>query len=276
MAGMFGQRIYYKEEMTSTNTEAKRLAVGEAFHGLLVLADQQTMGRGRQGRSWSSPKGTGIFMSLLLKPELAPEKAAMLTPLAALSVAVAIEKVTGLPALIKWPNDIVIGSRKVCGILTEMSTDTNQICYIVLGIGINVNTTEFPPEIRQTATSLLLEKYFAAQKKSKCQKKGTEDLPENFKIDRKALLDAVLNELEKYYEEFLLQGDLAFLQEAYNEKLVNRNRQVRVIDGTEKNEITGTAGGMNEKGELLIQTENGLVTIRSGEVSVRGLYGYVE
>lgn len=251
---ILGQNIHYVEEIDSTNVEVKRQAANGADHGLLVIAEQQTMGKGRRGRSWNSPKGTGIWMSLLLKPgQLRPENASMLTLVTALSVADAIREVTGLEAWIKWPNDIVVNGKKVCGILTEMSSEANRIHYIVIGIGINVNTKEFPEEISEIATSLLIEKGTAAS--------------------RSLLAAKVMEQLEANYELFLQSGDLAYLLKPYNEKLINCNKQVKVVGSNE--EITGTAKGINEKGELLVQIEDRLLEVCSGEVSVRGLYGYV-
>ena len=254
---VFGRRILYKEEIDSTNTEAKRQAF-EENHGLLVIAEKQTLGKGRRGRSWDSPKGTGIWMSLLLQPKKVPSyKASMLTLITALSVVEAIFEVTGLKALIKWPNDIVVNGRKVCGILTEMSADNDGIRHIIIGIGINVNTEEFPDEIREMATSLFLE-----QKKAEL-------------INRAVLVAAVLKKLEAYYEQFLAEEELGFLLEAYNKNLINLDRQVKVLGCDGREECQGTARGINKKGELLVETEEGLISVRSGEVSVRGLYGYV-
>lgn len=254
---VFGQKLLYKEEIDSTNTEAKRQALEADNHGLLVIAEEQSAGRGRRGRNWDSQKGTGIFMSLLLRPkdDFAPDRASMLTLVAALATAEAIERVTGHDAGIKWPNDIVVNNKKVCGILTEMSADNDGICYVVIGIGINVNTTTFPEEIKNTATSLLLE--------------------QSGRIDRNCLVAAVLEKLEFYYEQFLECQDLSFLLENYNKKLVNFDRQVKVLGSDGETEFTGIAKGIKKEGELLVETENGLVEVCSGEVSVRGLYGYV-
>ncbi len=257
---VFGKTIYYKEEIDSTNTEAKRQAAEEAGHGLLVIADRQTLGKGRRGRSWSSPKGTGIWMSLLLRPKLAANKASMLTLVTALSVAEAIFENTGLETSIKWPNDIVVNGKKVCGILTEMSADNSGILYVVIGIGVNVNTREFPEEIQAIATSLLIEK--SKQTMQVC-------------INRSGLVSDILEKLEQNYEAFLVNEDLSFLLESYNKKLANRDRQVKVLGSDGQVELSGIAKGINKEGELLVETEEGLVEVRSGEVSVRGLYGYV-
>ena len=315
---VFGRKILYKEEIDSTNTEAKRQAF-EENHGLLVIAEEQTLGKGRRGRSWNSPKGTGIWMSLLLQPKevlvqsakeqftselvevkrelqqenkvLTAEKASMLTLITALSVAEAIYEETSLEALIKWPNDIVINGRKVCGILTEMSTDNEGIRYVIIGIGINVNTREFPEEIREMATSLLLEyekeainvknQNSTGQSEMQSQiKKALELEGENRRltadsIDRTVLVAAVLKKLEDYYERFLAEEDLGFLLDAYNKKLINLERQVKVLGSDGQEECKGTAKGINREGELLVETGEGLIAVRSGEVSVRGLYGYV-
>lgn len=263
---VFGQNLLFLEEIDSTNVEIKRQAVQGAGHGFLVIAEQQTMGKGRQGRSWTSPKGTGIWMSLLLRPkQLQPQRASMLTLVAALSVAAAIKEVTGLESWIKWPNDIVVGNKKVCGILTEMSSEADRIHYVVVGIGINVNTREFPMEIMETATSLLLEKGKLFD---------DDQVKADMKVFNRSLLAAkVLEHLEPNYERFLQNGDMGFLLEEYNKMLINRHRQVKIVGGRE--ELTGIAKGINEQGELLIETKDGLIEICSGEVSVRGLYGYV-
>ena len=206
-------------------------------------------------------------MSLLLKPEqLKPEKASMLTLVAALSVAFAIKEVCGLEAWIKWPNDIVVNNKKVCGILTEMSSEAECIHYVIIGIGINVNTKAFPAEISETATSLYMEK-------ERVNSAGQFQKNETDRISRSCLTAAVLNYFETYYELFLQKSDLGFLLEEYNKMLINRDRQVKIADSS--GAFTGIAKGINEQGELLIETKDGLIEVCSGEVSVRGLYGYV-
>ena len=145
-SGWAGKNILYFDETDSTNTEIKKAAEKDAPHGTLAVADYQSMGKGRRGRSWAAPHGVGIWMSLLLRPELPPTCASMLTLVAALAVADGIREVCDLEAKIKWPNDIVVNGKKVCGILTEMSTELECINYIVTGIGINVANHEFPEE----------------------------------------------------------------------------------------------------------------------------------
>ncbi len=247
-----GRKILHYKETDSTNNQAKREAEA-AEHGTLIIADIQSAGKGRRGRSWSSPAGTGIFMSLILKPVLRPAYASMLTLVAALSTARAIEETAGLEAKIKWPNDLVVNKKKVTGILTELSAEMEQIHYIVIGIGINVNTENMPDDIASTATSLRIES--------------------GRQLSRAALIACFLNYFEKDYESFLSSCDLSSLMEEYNKRLINRGSMVRVLDPEE--EYEGKALGINEKGGLMVQRGDQLEIITSGEVSVRGVYGYV-
>ena len=248
-----GSNLVFLNETDSTNNEAKRLAEHGAPEGTLVVAELQSAGKGRRGRSWTSPKGTGIWMSLLLRPEFEPYHASMLTLVAAMAVEEAIRVVVGLDCAIKWPNDIVMDGRKLCGILTEMSTDVDTIQYVVVGIGINANIDEFSEEIRDTATSLLLE--------------GGKP------VNRAALAAAVMESWENYYQQFLETLDFSILKEAYNQRLVNCGRAVKVL--APKGDYTGLSHGINDRGELLVELEDGqLRKVMSGEVSVRGIYGY--
>ena len=254
--GVFGQRVVSYEITDSTNTRAKQLAEEGAVHGTLVVANMQTAGKGRRGRSWQQEEGSVIAMSLLLRPTFSPDKASMLTLLAAHSVAGAIEAVTGLPAAIKWPNDIVINRKKTVGILTEMSLGVEQaaIDYIVIGIGINVNNTAFPEDIRDMATSLYLEK--------------------GERVSRSVLIAESMRRLEADYEAFLETEDLSAILQDYNTHLISMNKEVRVLDP--KGEYTGISRGMDAQGELLVERADGeLIKVYAGEVSVRGLYGYV-
>ena len=256
-----GHDVRYFDEIDSTNMAAKRIAeesAGENWHGVVVVAEEQTAGRGRRGRGWSSPRGTGLFFSILLKPEIAPGNASMLTLVKGMAAVKGISEVTGLEPQIKWPNDVVLNGRKIVGILTEMSAQIDYVNHIVVGTGINVSQTEFPQEIAQTATSLKLE----------LQKEG-KDKP----LSRAQLLDAVLQYFEQYYEVYLKTEDLSALREEYNDMLVNRERAVRVLDPL--GEYEGKALGINDRGELLVQREDGICKVSSGEVSVRGIYGYV-
>lgn len=248
-----GCEIYCFDSIDSTNTKAKELAEAGHPSGTLVVADQQTLGRGRRGRSWESPAGTGIFMTLMLKPDINPNNASMLTLVAAMATARAITEVTGEAAQIKWPNDIVMNGKKVVGILTEMSAQFDYINHIVVGIGINVHNEEFPEEIAKTASSLLLE----------C----------GHRIHRASLIEAFLEEFERLYAVYLETEDMSGLQKEYDSLLVNRGRQVRVLDPKEPFE--GKAMGISKKGELIVDTWESRKLVSSGEVSVRGIYGYV-
>lgn len=248
-----GQEIYYYDVTDSTNIRAKELAEEGHPGGTLVVADRQEAGRGRRGRSWDSPSGTGIFMTLLLKPEMNPNHASMLTLVAAMAVARAISKCAGTEALIKWPNDIVIGGKKICGILTEMSAQFDFINHIVIGIGINVHNEHFPEEIAETAGSIFLQT--------------------GKRIRRAELIEQILEQFEHYYAIFMETEDLSGLVREYNSILVNMNKSVRVLDPKEPFE--GKAMGITKKGELIVDTWESRKMVSSGEVSVRGLYGYV-
>ncbi len=248
-----GRPTVFLEKTDSTNNEAKRLAEAGASHGTLVVAEFQEAGKGRRGRSWASQRGTGIWMTILLKPEFPPAQAAMLTLVAAMAVADGIQEVTGLHAGIKWPNDIVLSGKKVCGILTEMSAEPDYINHVVIGIGINANIREFSEELREKATSLLLERGRA--------------------VSRAAVIVAVWKAFERYYEKFLKTADLSLLRMAYEERLLNKGEAVSVLD--QKGNWSGIAKGIDENGHLLVEAEGRTRAVDSGEVSVRGVYGYV-
>ena len=249
-----GKQLVVLKSVDSTNAEARRLAEQGAAHGTLVLAECQTAGKGRRGRSWESPEGSGIWMSLILRPEFEPIHASMLTLLAAMAVEEGIRRTSGLSCQIKWPNDIVLNGKKVCGILTEMSTEEDSIRYVVVGIGMNVNLESFPEDLRDKATSLLLES--------------------GKPIRRTELAAAVLSAWEACYGIFLKTLDFGSLMEEYNKRLVNRGRQVMVL--TPGGSWQGDCLGINHEGELLVRKADGTVeAVMSGEVSVRGVYGYV-
>ena len=249
-----GQRLDYFPCLDSTNTYLKEIAGKGAPHGSVAVADRQTAGKGRLGRSWSSPTGCSVYMSYLLRPDIAPVHASRLTIVAALATARAIEEVTGLSTEIKWPNDIVINKRKVCGILTEMSADMDRIEYVVIGIGVNVNMTHFEEELSDRATSLRIE----------CNKA----------VSRSQLIVKMLSCFEYYYEQFIETEDLSAMLSDYNARLVNRGREVRIVE--RQKEWKAVAVEMDREGELVVQLPDGTTKkVISGEVSVRGIYGYV-
>lgn len=249
-----GRKVCFYDCIGSSNIEAKRLADEGAPHGTLVVADMQTAGRGRRGRSWTSPAGINIYYTLLLKPDFAPDKAPMLTLVMAHSVARAIQEETGLEAGIKWPNDIVVEGKKVCGILTEMSVEEDYIRNVVIGVGINVHEQTFAPELADKATCL--------------------DAVYGGRINRSRLLAAVMKAFEEDYGNFAAQGSLAALRDSYNALLVNMDREVCVLDPA--GEYRGTAHGITDTGELIVELpDGGMREVFAGEVSVRGIYGYV-
>lgn len=256
-----GRNIVCYEVTDSTNLRIRQLGDGGAPHGTLAVADRQTAGRGRRGRVWESPAGSSIYMSILLRPEIPPDRASMLTLVMACSVAEGItdcleREIAGeLPRVqIKWPNDIIINGKKLVGILTEMSSQIDYINYVAVGVGINVNLTEFPPQISRTATSLQLECGHA--------------------VKRAPVIASVMEHLEEDYEIFLRTQDLSGLMETYSSMLVNRGRDVLITGARET--YRGYAEGITRTGELIVRREDGTAeNICAGEVSVRGVYGYV-
>lgn len=251
-----GRKHIHKERTDSTNNDIRLLAMEGAPEGTVVTADMQTAGKGRRGRSWEAEAGSSLLFSLLLRPKLAPDAAPQITLLMAMAVTKAIRRMTGLDAYIKWPNDVVVNRKKVCGILTEMQLKDGGIEYVLVGTGINMNQTSIPEELAGSATSLLLEKDISAR------------------LNREEMLGKVLEFFEEYYECFLQSNDVSGLMNEYNSWLASLDKEVKVLDP--KGEFTGISKGINEKGELLVTRPNGDVTaIYAGEVSVRGLYGYV-
>ena len=249
-----GRPVLFHRELSSTNLQAKLDAENGAAQGTLLVADKQTAGRGRRGRTWSSPEGTNAYFTLILKPEFHVELASMITLGMGIAVADGIRETCQAQAYIKWPNDIVINGKKVCGMLAEMSVERDYIHYVVMGVGINVGLQEFPPEITNMATCL----------EAEC----------GYKVSRATLIANVMSKFEAYYEIFRKEGSLKGLRERYNSLLINQGREVRVL--APKAEFQGVSRGINEAGELLVELEDGTVTeVYAGEVSVRGLYGYV-
>ncbi|MBQ3464119.1 MAG: biotin--[Clostridia bacterium] len=240
-----GRRLFIYDETDSTNERAK--ASGE-IEGSVFIAEVQNHGKGSRGRGWVSPRGTGIWHSILLKPDIPPSEVSQITLVAGLAVCKAI----GMDAKIKWPNDIVIGTKKVCGILTEMSAETDMVHYVVCGIGINVNTENFDAEIKHRATSMYIES-------------GEKQI-------RNDIIARELNYFEYYYKKFL-EGGLGAILDEYKENCVTIGRDVTVI--YKKENVTGKAVDIDENGALVVETADGTIRVTSGEVSVRGSYGSV-
>ena len=251
--GAMGSVVHCYEEIGSTNDEAKLLAEQGAAHGTLVVADMQTRGKGRRLREWSSQKAMGIFMTVILRPEIAPENASMITLLAAMAVYDTLSSL-GIESQIKWPNDIVIDGKKVCGILTEMSAQPDYVNYIVVGIGINVHQREFPGALAEVAASLDM---------------AAPEAP----LRRSEIIARVMTAFEGYYNQFLNVQKLDFIRSSYNERLVNMGKEVYIM---EKNHTkSGKCLGIDENGCLIAVIDGTEEHILSGEVSVRGVLGYV-
>ena len=247
-----GKTVHFARETDSTNLWIKRLAKEGASEGTLALAEFQSAGRGRLGRSWEVPEGTSVMMIILLRPKFEPQYAPTLTLVMGMAVAKAVKNL-GFDVSIKWPNDVVVSHKKICGILTEMGVRDGKIDYAVIGVGINVNIKEFPEEMADKATSLYLES-------------GRE-------FDRSQIPGLVMEAFEKYYEKFAATCDLSGLKEEYESILANYNQPVRVLA---KEPYEGVARGITDGGELLVEKTDGtIVAVSAGEVSVRGLYSYV-
>lgn len=249
-----GRNIYYFDSLDSTNTKAKEMAMDEE-EGTVVVAEEQIKGKGRLGRNWVSPKGKGIWMSIILKPNMLPSEVAKLTLIGAAAVNKALEEM-GIISYIKWPNDIVIQGKKVCGILTEMSCELNIINYVIMGIGINVNLLkeDFSQELVDKATSLK-------------EITGRD-------LDRKRLLASVLNYFENLYLPFKQRGDISATIDISREKSLLIGKEIRILRGND--EKIGRALDIDEQGGLIIEYKDGTREhIFSGEVSIRGLREYI-
>ncbi len=244
--------VFVYETIDSTNNELKRLHMTTAFNSALAISEEQTAGKGRRGRLWSSDKGDGLWMSMLLKPEIVPVQAPMLTLVAGLAVCEAIEEITGKEPGIKWPNDIVLDGRKVCGILTEMSAEIESVNYVVIGTGINVNQASFDDEIKDMAVSI---------------REMTGRV-----MDRIELLTAFVRHFKKRYGQFLETKNLIGMIEDYQKRCVNVDKPVKILwpDRT----VEGKGLAISPNGELVVEVDGEIQKISSGEVSVRGLYGY--
>lgn len=255
-----GRELRCFEELDSTNNYLKALAQTDAPDGLAVTADSQTAGRGRMDRSFQSPKGEGIYLSVLLRPSLPPDRMPPVTALAGVAVCAAVERVCGVRPGLKWPNDPVLEGKKLCGILTEASleAETGRLQSLVLGIGVNVSQKpeDFSPEVREMATSLL-------------QVLGT-------RVSRPRLAAALLEELDRVYDA-LLAGDLSEYLAAYRRDCVNLGKTVQLIPFGGGQRETAEAVDIDGEFSLVVRGADGRErTVRSGEVSVRGLWGYAE
>lgn len=255
LPGGFWKRVVFKETLDSTNLEAKRYLADHAdSEGTVVVCERQTAGRGRRGRSWESPAGSGVWMSLILQPEISPAKAPMLTLLTGMAVRRALAECFSMEASIKWPNDIIVDGKKICGILTEMTMEDMHMSGVVVGIGVNMGIDAFPEALQEVATSVSL---VTGQEKP----------------DRVELLIRILRLFEQYYDIFMRTQDLSGLLEEYNTHCINVGRTICVLE--KSSDCIAKALGIREDGELMIETEDGARrAVSSGEVSIRGVMGY--
>lgn len=247
---IIGKNLIVLDSVNSTNDYLKKLGNEGCENGTVVAAREQTRGKGRLGRTWQSKKDDGIAFSVLLRPNVAPSEVSAITPLAGLAVCKATREYTKLDCVIKWPNDIIIGRKKLVGILTEMSAEFDAVEYVITGIGINVDHTSFPEEIAFKATSLLLET--------------------GRHIDKNELLACVLEHLENEFVKNNLELTPTALSE-YTDLCATVGRSVTFQRGTRR--ISGMAVGVSEHGELKVMMSDGTIClVNSGEVTVQGIY----
>ncbi len=230
--------------------EDTKLSCKDAY---VITAREQTKGKGRRGRSFESTRDKGIFASILLKPEKKAHQVANVTLVAALALARALDKIISDKVSIKWPNDIILNGRKLCGILTELKNEGKNIKSLVIGIGVNVNNESFSSELEDKATSLFLEY--------------------NKKFDKELVLEGIVEEFKKLYHRFLKENDLSFMLEEYNSRLINRNSTILVEYKNEKKEAIQL--GVDADGVLKVLIDGEEKSIVSGEIQIRGVLGYV-
>jgi BirA family biotin operon repressor/biotin-[acetyl-CoA-carboxylase] ligase len=243
---LFGKQIYHFFKTDSTNRVAMDLGYSGAPEGTVVLAEEQTAGRGRSGRTWFSERGSGLYVTLLLRPNLAPAQAPLLTMLAGLSAHAAVQTHAGLTPELKWPNDLLLNGKKIGGILTEMHAEPSEVRFVVVGIGINVNQEKFPTEISSVASSLRKESGRAHS--------------------RLELLVRLLSQFETDYNRFLREGAPFVVQRFLSVSNFADGRRVRVDSGNES--YLGTTAGLSPEGLLLVKKDAGpLVTVIAGDVT---------
>ena len=245
-SGLLGSRIHARRSVASTNDEAFDLARAGAPEGTLVVADAQTGGRGRLGRKWDSPAGMGLWFSLVLRPDVEARQSCLISLVGALGVASALRKVYGVGAAVKWPNDVVVKSRKICGILAETELKAGRTRFIVMGVGVNVlqGPEDFGPDLAKSATSLKIETGRA--------------------VKRARVLADLLGALEEKYLQYLAEGfGEARKQLLALSPVVGKYARVR----TGHKEVEGTALDIDENGALILRTDSGhLLTIVAGDV----------
>jgi len=243
---LFGKRVLHFFKTDSTNRVAMELGFTGEPEGAVVMAEEQSAGRGRAGRSWHSEKGTGLYFSILLRPRLCPAQAPLLTMLAGISAQAAVEAVTALKPELKWPNDLLLNGKKLGGILTEMHAEPSAVRFVVVGIGINTNQEKFPAELTSIATSLRKESGRIT-----------------FRLE---LLVRLLSQFESDYSRFLSEGATFVVERFQAASNFAKGRRVRVETGSES--YVGTTAGLSPEGLLLVKRENGPpTTVIAGDVT---------
>ena len=243
---VIGKKVVSFDETDSTNVQVKKLAEQGAVEGTVVIANRQSAGRGRLGRRWESPSGVNLYCSILLKPQIPVQQAPQLTFLSAVAVAETLKHVCQLSATVKWPNDVLIDGAKIAGLLNEMNAETEQIHFVILGVGINLNMTaeQFPQELKYPATSVFLET--------------------GRRVDRRVFLREFLQRLELYYLELQHEG-FAPIRSRWESLCTIMNRPVSVDQGT--GGLQGTVVGLDLDGALRLQCDNGQIErILAGDV----------
>ena len=247
---VIGKELVVLDSVGSTNDYLKRMGDDECPNGTVVVTREQTKGKGRMGREWSSKRDENIAFSFLLRPSITPQEVGVVTPLAGLAVCKALREFTGLDLKIKWPNDVILGKKKLVGILTEMSAEFDAVEYLVIGVGINVDQVEFPENIAHKASSVLLET--------------------GRHYDKNELLACVINHLEEEFTVNRLEFSAATARE-YSSLCATISRSVTFHRGTRS--ISGVAVGVNLRGELRVMLSDGSIcNVNSGEVTVQGIY----
>ncbi|MDP3258952.1 MAG: biotin--[acetyl-CoA-carboxylase] ligase [Thermodesulfovibrionales bacterium] len=255
--GDFGKEIIFHESIDSTNTLAMELAEKGVPHGTVVIADRQLKGKGRLGRTWFSPPKGNIYMSVIVRPEIEPKDATLLTIMSAISCARAVRNLTGIEVKIKWPNDLMVSERKLGGILTEMKSDQDRIVFAVIGIGINVNASldAFPSDVRAATASVIEE-----------LRKGKGIKGDSPEISRTLIIAAILNELERWFKVLIKGGRIQLINE-WKKLSSTLGRKVKVVSG--KDAISGIAGDIDDEGMLILRLPSGgLKKISAGDVTM--------
>jgi BirA family biotin operon repressor/biotin-[acetyl-CoA-carboxylase] ligase len=245
---LIGHQVYFFSEIDSTNNEAHRLGVDGAPEGTVVIADSQTKGKGRLQRAWHSPAGMNIYTSIILRPDLKPDHAPQISILAGVSVAEIMDNFCPGMVNLKWPNDVLLQGKKVCGILAQMKTSANRVDFIILGIGINVNIdyNQLSQDIKNTATSLTIET--------------------GRKISRQELIIGLYENLAKWYKK-LMEGGFGAVKEKWLSMAPMIGQRVQIM--SENEVISGKALGIDEQGALLLLTaEDRKIKISAGDATI--------